>query len=584
MKHCKLFLGTVLMLLLAGSSLFTYAQEPLQHEKTTYVAPDGTFYINKDLPLYLWMSTSPDPGSEKQRLQSQSTPQYANPFYFDTEGYNSIRTPWQVDTTTREVVKPLQELVFEVYADSKPPEIEVDYGNTKFRKIGGTNYCGGGQLTFELAADDEVSGVKQIYYSMNGAAFTEYKSAIEITEEKEYIIKYYAVDNVGNANEVEETRFIADFTGPVTGLDFEKDYLEDEAVLSSRTKITFTAEDQTGVAGTYYSIDGSAFKKIFNYLLVSPLSEGRHVLRYYSIDELGNKETEKRYEFFLDKSAPIVVDEVLGSQFVAHGRGYSSGRTKFKLTAVDNKAGVKDIYYSINGSQYQLYEEPFYLPSKSGSMSIKFYAVDRVNNKGGSDNESSRTSATYVDLTGPNLDFDYNGPTFSTRDTVFISNETKIELKATDNESGLNRITYSIDQGPAMNYDQPFNVPAEGIHRIDYTGYDNVDNSNRSNFFFIVDNTPPEGYWRFSILPLSKEVVDNEELEVYPSHVVLFLPATDAKSGFKKMYYSINEGSERPYNRFIDGFQKNRVYHVKARVIDQLGNETIYEVKFKTTD
>ncbi len=217
-------------------------------------------------------------------------------------------------------------------------------------------------------------------------------------------------------------------------------------------------------------------------------------------------------------------------------------------------------------------------------MRITFYAVDKVGNSGNSSAQNNRATMTYVDLTGPDLAFTYQGPQFKTRDTVFINQNTQLLLKATDIESGVNRVSYTIDEGAETTYNLPFNVQAEGRHIVNYTGYDNVDNSNRSNFFFIVDNTPPEVYHRFSILPIGHETIDGREVELYPSHVVLFLPATDAQVGFDRTTYSVNGGAEKPYPRFIEGFAKNTVYHVRARVFDKLGNEAVLDVHFKTLD
>ncbi len=51
---------TVLLLLLFLVVMMGYAQEPLRHEKKTYSSPDGKLYIQKSLPVYIWLSVSPD--------------------------------------------------------------------------------------------------------------------------------------------------------------------------------------------------------------------------------------------------------------------------------------------------------------------------------------------------------------------------------------------------------------------------------------------------------------------------------------------------------------------------------------------
>lgn len=580
MKSALVFVAVLLSLTLISSEL--QAQEQLKHEKSTYVAPSGRFFVNKALPIYFWLSTSPDPNSDKHLLQSETSPKYSNPVYFDTEGYNTLRTPWRVDPETRKVLYPKVEVFFEVYADSKSPVTEISYGNTPLYRYGGKVFAGK-PFEMSLAAKDVLSGVKQIYLSTDKAAYQPYSEQKTFTQEKTYTLTYYSVDNVGNPEEPKVREIIADFTPPVTQHTIKGD--QKENILSPRTLIYFSSEDKlSGVKHMYYRIDDGQERVVTDHIGISYLSEGKHTLTYYAIDHVGNKEQEKVYEFFLDKSAPIVVDEMRGNVFMANGRPYSSGRTKFKITAVDNKAGVKAIYYAIGNGAYQLYEEPFYLPSKSGSASIRYYAVDNVNNKGGNDQQTKRTTMTYVDLTGPSLSYSFKGPFFKTRDTAFINKTTQVLLSAKDSESGENRITYVVDKENEQQYNEPFTVEKEGVHHILYTGYDNVDNSNTSKFYFIIDNTAPDLYPRFSIAPIGKETVDGRRVDVYPSHVVLFLSATDAMVGYQKIYYNINGGGERLYTTMIKDFQKGKHYTIKARIIDQLGNETSDTVEFITSD
>jgi hypothetical protein len=50
-------------ILLIGLTLM--AQQPLSHPKKMYVSPEGKLYVQRDLPVYLWLSTSPSENSEK---------------------------------------------------------------------------------------------------------------------------------------------------------------------------------------------------------------------------------------------------------------------------------------------------------------------------------------------------------------------------------------------------------------------------------------------------------------------------------------------------------------------------------------
>ena len=148
---------------------------------------------------------------------------------------------------------------------------------------------------------------------------------------------------------------------------------------------------------------------------------------------MDNKEEVKVFDFYFDKTAPIMAADILGDRFIAVDQVYFSGRTKLKLTAVDNKVGVKEIMYSINDEPYQKYEQPFYLPSVSGVHTVRYYSVDNLANKSTSDVKGSSSlefkhnvNKVYVDLTGPDISQRYQGRYHVSRDTVFINAETKI--------------------------------------------------------------------------------------------------------------------------------------------------------------
>jgi hypothetical protein len=66
---------------------------------------------------------------------------------------------------------------------------------------------------------------------------------------------------------------------------------------------------------------------------------------------------------------------VLGKSFFSGGKEFSSGKSRLKLTSFDNKAGVKEVRYSVNNGEYQLYDSPVFLTQSAGNLIIKSYAV-----------------------------------------------------------------------------------------------------------------------------------------------------------------------------------------------------------------
>ncbi len=562
-----------LIICLMGISVAILGQEPLNHPKKTYVAPDGKLYVQKELPVYIWMSTSPNDNSVKYRLHSEETYKYSNPMYFDTEGYNTVRSPSAVDTSTKKVVYPMRDIIYEVYADSRSPVTKVDFGEGVLFKEEGKLHVGSGTI-ITLSAKDELSGVENIYVSMDGAGYKPYTDPIPIQVEKEYKLKYYSVDNVGNVEKVHEYTLVFDKTAPVSQLEIDKDRYEN--IISGRSKIILSSDDQgTGIKSIYYILD-NADEKLYKVPILSAyLSQDEHVINYYAIDKVGNKEEIKTFTFYVDKTPPTIIEEILGKSFFSGGKEFSSGKTRLKLTSFDNKAGVKEVRYSVNQGEYELYDKPAFLTQASGILQIKSYAVDNVNNRSNSQAANEKTSIPYIDLTGPQLSYAFNGPQFKSRDTVFISNKTQIVLRGIDTESGLNRIEYKLNEGNPFEYSTTVKVEKEGYSKVDYTGFDNVDNTSTNSVGFMVDNTGPVISHTFGTSYLRKE----QGMEVYPVHAVLFIVASDNVVGFKRMTYTLNSGTEKEYTGILKGLPKGANKMI-IKAYDQLGNLTQSELQF----
>jgi hypothetical protein len=563
------YLATTTLLLLMGLSLF--AQKQLDHPKRMFQDSDGTIYTHVDLPAYFFVSTQDD-GKDMVRMESTNHPDKANPMKWDGQGVHNFKHSDEIDKV---------EIRFQVNADGQSPETSLAYGAQGYRK--GAILHFGQAITPSLKAEDNLSGLDKIYHSINGKAYQAYKP-VSFDKEGEYTYRYYAVDRVGNVEEVEEVKFVIDKTTPITQREIVGDRLED--ILSARSTIKLIASDAlSGLKEIRWKFDENEEQSYRAPIRLNNLSEGQHSLSYYSVDEVGNKEKPQSFTFFLDNTPPIVSEDIIGDFYTFNGRDYASGRTKVRLTALDNKAGVKAIYYQLNDADYKEYSESFYLPKQQGAATLKAYAIDKANNSSKRDNEGKNLRVTYVDLSGPRLSYAFDGPTFTSRDTTFISRASRIRLSATDGESGLNRITYKLSANDSeKTYTEPLSIPKSGVFNMEIFGYDNVNNRNRTGLFFRVDNKGPEIFSRFSIRPLGKSGEAGAEVSVYPKHVVLFLSATDELVGYDKLFYQINEGKEKLYTQPISGFTAGKTYQMKVRALDKLGNESSQSFSFMTEE
>ncbi|MGK7394266.1 MAG: OmpL47-type beta-barrel domain-containing protein [Candidatus Cyclobacteriaceae bacterium M3_2C_046] len=581
LRSIKICIQLLLFTILILANDYAIGQKTLDHPKRAFQSPEGKLFWPGNQPVYIRLSTSPQDTAQSFLMHSESTPEYADPYYFDTEGVNYIRTRWAVDQESKQPVYPQMEVLWEVYNDSYAPESQANLSQSgTFAK--NEEIYASDQLKVALTARDEMSGVAAIYYSIDQSPYQEYHDVLSFAEEKGYHLKFYAVDQVGNVEKVQEKHLNIDVSVPVTSYKFEGP--EKDQVVSGKTNISISSNDPaSGVKTIFFQLDSGQLKAYKQPISLSHLSEGDHQLIFYAEDQLGNQEKPRQISFFIDNTPPIITSDLMGDSFITNGKEYSSGRSRVKITAIDNKSGIKNIYYALNEDEYQIYDKPFFISGQQGGQTIRYYAEDQVGNRSVSTIGSEGMSTPYLDLSGPALSYKCAGPTFKMRDTLFINSKTRISLSAKDQESGLKKITYSINQAEETDYEQPIQLNQPGFHKIDFFGYDQVNNSNRSSICIYVDNDGPEIIPVVSIDPVTLQSGEGQKQKVYAKHAVLFLSATDKVVGYESIFYSINDGKEELYTSAIKDF-KGGNYQVQIKAIDKLGNEKLDLVSFMIED
>ncbi len=563
---------------------FSKAQEIKKYEKKEFIREDGRYFINKELPIYLRLANKKEENAESHLLESESSKDFVNPFYFSKEGKNILKLSVKVLEKGRK-----KNINFEVYADGKSPISNVNLTNSYLYKKDKNIYTS--DTVIQIISNDKLSGVQEVNFSVKGKDFQKYENGIFLKYgEGEQNIKYYSVDNVGNIEKLKEQKIIMDLTPPVSKPTVNVDYHllidsigKEHHIASQRSNISLNAVDTSaGVDKIFCQLNGEKMHIFKKNISLKNLIQDKHHLKHYSIDNVKNQELLEDFVFQVDSSPPIVIEEILGNMFMASGVSFTSGRSKFKIKAEDNIAGVKEILYQINDNEIKKYTKEFYLPSEIRQITITYWALDNVNNKSGFVKRYNRKEV-YMDLAGPELNHKFEGPTFKIfeKDTIIISPKTKIILIGKDEGASLKKIEYEVDKEEKKLYDKDtsFTISKKGKHRIVYYGFDNLDNRNYAYFYCKVDNTPPVLEWHFSVKSIGKKLMKFKKTDVYPTYVKLYLAATDDEVGTKKIFYKVNKEKEKTYIKEIS-FKKKRNNIVKVRVIDELGNEAKHEIRF----
>jgi len=569
-KKLLIFLGFNLFI-----SIYLISQEQIIPKKCIFKNSLDRIYINKSLPLYIKISDNKLKQSNHFLLKNDQTGDYT-PIYLVREGLNIFYSPSAVDTITKKTVYPKFDVKFEVYADGTPPVTKIHNNIISYNKSDSIFFGKGLKISF--SAKDNLSKVDKIYLSINKQAFEEYPhDTLSFNEQGEYFIQYYATDKVGNVEKIKKVHFFIDTTRPFTNLVLKGEHINN--IVSPNCEVTLKPQDAfSGNAKTFYYIDNENKKIYSSPIKIRYLSEGKHYLHYFSEDEVNNKEDVNSFEFYLDKTPPMIMPEIIGDYIIINGKKYTSGRTKVQLNAIDNKAGVKDIFYSFDGKEWKKYEESIELQATGSNVSLFYYAVDNVGNtsKGSVTNQVGNDNLflSEMDLTPPKISYSFQGKKYTYFDTLYISPDTKISVSSYDNQSGVNSLEYSINDMLPIKYNKSFSIDTQGYYEIMLTAFDNVNNMQAENFSFFVDATGPEIDYKFS----TKSRNINGKI-VLPQGAKLFLSAFDNETDVDNIRYSINKSSMQYYTNYIK-FNNKGDYSIEINASDVFGNITKKEITF----
>ncbi|MBI4801375.1 MAG: fibronectin type III domain-containing protein, partial [Elusimicrobia bacterium] len=219
---------------------------------------------------------------------------YSGSFSITAEGAHVVKY-YSADTAGNiEAVK-----LSSVTVDDSPPMALLAITGPLYQ-FNGVDYVSG-LSTVTLKASDAYSGVKELYYEINGSTYSVLADSRTLTlPEGMYTIAYRASDNLGNISEPRLSSVTVDNTPPLTGFEVIGSSLVIDGnmyVIGGSSVSLLPADAISGLKGLYYSFDGStAAASQPVYLLPGP---GPHTLAFYAVDNVDNQESEHVLEFFV---------------------------------------------------------------------------------------------------------------------------------------------------------------------------------------------------------------------------------------------------------------------------------------------
>jgi hypothetical protein len=331
---------------------------------------------------------------------------YTSPFHVSTEG-TSVVTYWSVDKaglsdTPQQVT---------VQIDKTPPEVGISGVPSGWTAL---------NVGFTVDATDTLSGLASRSYQVDSGGWMPYTAPVYLLTDGDHVVDYAAHDAAGNGA-TQTVHAKIDQSPPVTTSDAAPQYAHSGATIHLSP-----SDPYSGVASTWYSVDGAGF---VSGTTVHETVEGTHTLQFYSTDNLGNSETANEVQFFIQ---PLPTTTISGLP-----AGWVNHDVVFTLSATDvGGPGVASTFYALGGGGDTLYSQPVTITAE-GVTQIGYHSIDASGN-----NEPTHTTSAQIDRTLPIVTTAVN-PVFN--GTAYIP------ITGADGLSGVAQVRWSLDGGPDSN-------------------------------------------------------------------------------------------------------------------------------------
>jgi len=229
---------------------------------------------------------------------------------------------------------------------------------------------------------------------------------------------------------------------------------------------------------------------------------------------------------------------------------------------------IAKIFYSINDQNFQEFNKEKKLNfSKDGYYNLFYYAVDNVGNK-------SKIITTFiaVDGTAPTVDLVFT-LYFYKEGIYYISPKSDFTFSASDNNSGVDKVYYSLNEGKFKEFDNTrFDFDKDKINSIKYYAVDRVGNqSNPVEKKIFIDSNPPVIEYKI----IGNSIPQKDGSFIVGGKATLEVTATD--NLLDSIYISINKGTPFLYTEPV--VFKDNESDIVIEAFDRLRNSSKKSLK-----
>jgi hypothetical protein len=161
-----------------------------------------------------------------------------------------------------------------------------------------------GTVSVGLNATDNLSGVANTFYRLDGGSAQNYNNPFSISSDGVHTLEFWSVDVAGNSETHQTQTVRIDATGPVTQVSVFGTMGMNDWYCSAVQVSLSAAENLSGVQNSYYRIDGGAVQTYSGAFVLA--SAGQHTVDYWSVDNANNIEVTHSLVVKIDMSAPVI--------------------------------------------------------------------------------------------------------------------------------------------------------------------------------------------------------------------------------------------------------------------------------------
>jgi len=414
--------------------------------------------------------------------------------------------------------------------------------------------------TIKLTATDASSAVTATYYKLDGGAQVA-GTSITVNTVGAHTLEFWSVDAKGNIEMPHKTASFSitaapDLTAPATTSDAIAQYTSTATI-----KLTATDTGGSGVAGTYYRLDGGA-QVTGTTVTVSTI--GFHTLEFWSADKSGNIETPHKTVSFSVVAPPDLTAPVTTSDAKPSYLSFAS----ITLNATDAGSGVAATYYKLDGGAQVAGTSVYTIVP--GAHTLEFWSVDT------SANVEAHKTVSF------NLTIDTTAPVTTSNAVATYYNTAAIKLTATDvGGTGVAHTYYVLDADPQAE-GTTVNVSALGSHTLEFWSEDtsaNVEAHKTVTFEVVERLVPPTPVYRFYNLLNGSHFYTASESE--RDAVLNTQASVYVLDGMAFTVNSLDPNNNSPLYRFYNKKSGSHFYTAsaaeKAYVTDELDDVYSYD-------